>query len=789
MPQGLTAQRLNQIAPLTFMSKAKTLRSLHDKIKCAVILPVYVVDIDAWKKNPAATMAEFNRVSWSNEAVVVRSSAANEDCHQSSMAGHFTSIINVAGTEKIMEAINTVIASYETNDESNEVLIQPFLNNVVASGVAFTRDPNTNAPYYVINYDDTSGKTDTITGGTHGETKCHIWHKYSKKTPNGFLADVIGLLNELEMLYHSDLIDIEFAYTKENQLYLFQARPLVINELALIEQTEHKKAIERIATKINLSIAAHPFLHGKRTIYGVMPDWNPAEIVGIRPKPLALSLYRELVTDSVWAYQRDNYGYKNLRSFPLLVDFEGLPYVDVRVSFNSFIPKSINSALSEKLVNYYIERLTNSPSLHDKVEFEIIFSCYTLDLKQRLELLDNFDFSKNERDIIFNELTSLTKQIIRNKDGYWKSDLEKIEILKARQLEISSCNLDPISKMYWLLEDCKRYGTLPFAGLARAAFIAVQLLKSFVSTNIISHDDYSNFFLSLDTVSSLMSNDFGNLSRDEFLSKYGHLRPGTYDINSPRYDEAPDSYFNWQTNNKSHDSDKLPSFSLNINQLRAIQQHIDNDKLDTSVLNLLEFIKSTIEGREYAKFVFSKNISEFMSLLIRYADSFGFSREDCSYIDLQTIQSLYCTSSDPKEILEHSIALGKKRFAMTQSIALPPLICNPDDVWDFSYPETTPNFITQKTCEGRVVFVDSPKDALNGGILMIPSADPGYDWIFSHQIAGFITQFGGVNSHMAIRAGELGIPAIIGAGETNFQKWSKATRLHINTTNRQVFIL
>ncbi len=47
-----------------------------------------------------------------------------------------------------------------------------------------------------------------------------------------------------------------------------------------------------------------------RSIFGVMPDWNPAEIIGLRPWPLSLSLYRELVTDAIWAYQRDNYGYR-----------------------------------------------------------------------------------------------------------------------------------------------------------------------------------------------------------------------------------------------------------------------------------------------------------------------------------------------------------------------------------------------------------------------------------------------------------------------------------------------
>ena len=104
-----------------------------------------------------------------------------------------------------------------------------------------------------------------------------------------------------------------------------------------------------------------------------MPDWNPAEIIGIRPK-LALSLYRELVTDSIWAYQRHNYGYRNLRSHPLMVNFFGLPYIDVRVSFNSFIPADLEDKLATKLIDYYISRLEENPSLHDKVEFEILFS-------------------------------------------------------------------------------------------------------------------------------------------------------------------------------------------------------------------------------------------------------------------------------------------------------------------------------------------------------------------------------------------------------------------------------
>ena len=74
-------------------------------------------------------------------------------------------------------------------------------------------------------------------------------------------------------------------------------------------------------------------------------------------------------------------------------------------------------------------------------------------------------------------------------------------------------------------------------------------------------------------------------------------------------------------------------------------------------------------------------------------------------------------------------------------------------------------------------------------IVAISSADPGFDWLFSYPIAGLITAYGGVNSHMAIRAGELAIPAIIGVGEELFAKWSRVQRLRIDCACKRVEIL
>ena len=42
---------------------------------------------------------------------------------------------------------------------------------------------------------------------------------------------------------------------------------------------------------------------------------------------------------------------------------------------------------------------------------------------------------------------------------------------------------------------------------------------------------------------------------------------------------------------------------------------------------------------------------------------------------------------------------------------------------------------------------------------------------------------------MAIRAGELGLPAVIGAGEHLYRHWSEAKRVHLDCAGRRVEVL
>jgi len=768
---------------LNFSTKAGTLGLLKDTLKSARISPFISFTVAEWELNRQASLYNIESYliapPW-----IVRSSCNREDGSEMSNAGAFLSIKNV-NKDRLEVAIEQVINKYNPPHPSDEVLIQSMLVDVTWSGVAFSHDPNTCAPYRVVNWAK-GCDTEIVTSGGGG----HVWQQAAESpvvAPPQF-KPVLALLQELLDLFGDVPVDCEFAFTRElekEQLWLLQARPLILTQSSETKK-EQTNRLEKIHCKVKKGMCPNSSLIGKRTIYGVMPDWNPAEIIGIRPKPLALSIYRDLVTDRIWAYQRNNYGYRNLSGFPLMIDFFGLPYVDVRLSFNSFIPANLEENLARRLVDYYIDRLISKPTLHDKIEFKIVFSCYTFDLTRRLKRLEDFGFSSRDQKTIAESLCQLTNQIIHPSEGLWRSDVAKIEILNIRREKLLSSNLEPIECIYWLLEDIKHYGTLPFAGLARTSFIAVQMLNSLVAMEVFSQSDYDSFIRNISTVSSQLAQDWAKLDKSTFLDCYGHLRPGTYDILSPRYDETPELYFDWKE--RSVLFEPVKPFSPTLPQKQEIIKLLKANNLDTDPVGLFDFIEAGIKWRELAKFHFTRNLSDALTLMSKVGEKYGIERDDLAYSNVHVFQQPHETVKNMERLLISSIEQGKARYVETQKVSLPPLITTPENVWSFEWPDAEPNFITQKQITAPVLYYEVCASPI-GALVCIPNADPGFDWLFAHPIAGLITAWGGPNSHMAIRAGELGLPAVIGAGEVLYRQWSKAQYLHVDCAGRRVKII
>ena len=773
---------------INLSSKAKTLEDLSGVIEDVNILPLYRFYVSEFKENELAILNHIQGMF--DGDLIVRSSSANEDNLNTSAAGIFDSVLNVNINSNldIKIAINKVVSSYGTQvNDKDEVFVQPMLKNVCMSGVVFSADLDTLSSYYIVNYDE-SGSTSTVTSGDGNNLKTYICTKKNNNVKNPKLYKIIEATKKCEVIFDCPFLDIEFAFSGDD-FYIFQVRQIVVKNKENLSAIDLSGSLKKIYKKIKKLNGPHPNLLGNRTILGVMPDWNPAEIIGIRPKNLALSLYKELITDETWAFQRDNYGYRNLRSHPLLISLLGVPYIDVRVSFNSFIPKTLNNELSSRMVNYYLDRLSENTKHHDKVEFEIIFSCYYFGISQQLNKLKKYGFSDADLSSVKSSLLELTNNVINVKSGLYVKDLAKIEILKTKYIEIKKSELPLLDKIYWLIKDVKRYGTLPFAGIARAGFIAVQLLRSFIDEGIFTQDEYDRYLTSLKTVSKKMSIDVNRLSKVNFLTEYGHLRPGTYDISSSNYEDAYDLYFDDKHNNYISE---VEDFNFSEKQISSIEKLILFHGLDTTYQDLMTFIKASIEGREYVKFTFTKSLNLILKYIQIYGCRFGFETDDIAHLDIQSLLTLYSKldNRDMEHILGHNIKQNKDFYQYTKALKLPSVIVSAGDVYQFFQEENDANFITQKKIKSKVVLEkDISHNNIEGRIICIKSADPGYDYLFSKNISGLITCYGGANSHMAIRCAEMGIPAVIGCGENSFVKYCSAKIVEIDAENKQVKIL
>ena len=536
-----------------FETKANTLQILENKVKKSIILPQIKCTINEIKNDLNEIVSKI-QLKFPSKRLIVRSSALNEDTINSSMAGKYESVLDVNSDvpEEIIKAINFVKDSYDISKDSafneNQIFIQPLVENVKLSGVIFTRDLETNAPYITINY-DLSEKTDSITSGSYIENeRTFIYSKYSENFPkNPDLVKIIEGAIEIEEITSNDSLDIEFAIAND-ELYILQVRPIASSKNSLkVFDIDVKSELLNIKSFLKKMHTTSPKLVGKRTIYGIMPDWNPAEIIGINPNPLALDLYMNMITNKIWPSSRKEVGYRDVSYHPGLISLSGKPYIDVRMSFNTFTPNNIDDKTAEKLINYYINKLSNNSSLHDKVEFEICLTSYDFKFDSRMKELHQNGFSKSEILKISEVFKNLTSDIVNEKNIRIKDQIDQTKLLENKRNEILSSDIPIQDKIVKIIEDCKTYGTYPFSIMARFGFVASILFRSLRDVNVISKDSYDKFFKSINTVAKEFINDLSKLTRNEiskdsFLKVYGHLRPGTYDVRSKTYKENFEDY-------------------------------------------------------------------------------------------------------------------------------------------------------------------------------------------------------------------------------------------------------
>jgi len=778
------------------VSKALTLKMLERHQRGFVIDPFLTFTVREWRQFPHKVLY---RIQGKNlgPMLIVRSAALTEDSEESVPPGTYHTELNVPAlsAEKISAAVEKVISSYQRDihggsNELNEVIVQRQVLAPRMSGLIMSHEQDSENPYYLVEYDDETGRTDTVTGG-YSCKKAYILRKGVRIPPpwNG----VARAIRSIELLLQTNNLVVEFALTTDGIVHVFQARRLP----AIYQITQQTET--GITQKIRL---AQGFIGSHRsTIWSNMADWNPAEMLGEHPKPLDSSLYRYLIANGTWAKARASLGYRDVTPRELIHDIAGYPYINVEASFKSLCPAALSDLLASRFVKNRIDVLRSRPELHDKVEFEVMFTCTDVVKPARTQVLADAGFSAPEVIFIENALTMLTSSLLTNIQTILSEDMLRrkrlMNWLQRSSLSTENVN-DHNAELDYIvaaLENCRDLGTFSFSRLSRLAFVARDMLGRMVVAGALTPDEYESFWRSINTtatnvVAAIHDLSNGRLSKADFNKVYGHLRPHTYDITSPRYDQS--ELIN-TTNVREQARYSKNSAEFKPDVFRRISKCLAMSGLPDDAQKFLNFVSVSVQEREQSKFEFSALLSACLEEIAHLGEGLSLGRDELSFLTVDDIieaNNLQPERDQLKKIWAENIYFRKAEWENDARIRLPALITEADDLVVVQPTKSKPNFITSHEAEGQIVILEdsrsSPSLELSGKIVVLEAADPGYDWIFSNKIAALVTKYGGAASHMAIRAAQFGIPAVIGCGDDLYHEFYVHEYARINCAKRHI---
>lgn len=754
-------------------TKADTLLALRERLKCSRIEPIFVVTAGEFEQDRETVLRRV-REGYAGQRIVVRSSASNEDSLQNSNAGHYDSNLDIDADdpEAVAAAIGRTIDSYRRDGltgAGEQVLIQTQTEEVIASGVVFTRDLQRNRPYYLVNYDD-NGSTDSVTSGSGGKS---LWISRDLAEVPAPWAGLIAAVREIERVLDGMILDIEFAVTRSGEVVIFQVRPLAANYRFSKEFDD--ETFFRHKRQVKEAVRSQPGgPDGQAMLFSDMAFWNPSEIVGTHPHELDYSLYREIITKRAWNEGLVPMGYRRVDK-ELMVRFSGKPYISIDYSFFSLIPAALPEGLAEKLVAYYKRKLRGDLTAHDKIEFEIAYSCYDFSTEKKLEALTGEGFYLEECEALKKALHALTHEGIRDYLTVLEKDREDLDSLDHLRRGIEGklrCQEDNTAALlrYFtaLLDGLKRYSTPQFSRQARYAFIARSLCRSLVEEGYLTQPEVDAFMLGIETVATEFSRDMdrfleGEMPPDTFRERYGHLRSGTYDIRAARYDQLD---FRTRQKGKAREKETVQPANLPEDVLERALADIGFG--DITPAHLTRFLRAAFEQREKFKFEFTKALSLALEVLKMAGRNLGILARDLSYLQVADILAAeyYGSGGELAAFWQALIQRRRQLRGDEELLVMPDVVTGEQDIDLVCLREARPNFITQQTVTGGTATPEEMGTmSLTGKIVLLEKADPGFDWIFAQKIAGLITCYGGAASHMAIRCAEFGVPAAIGCGK------------------------
>ena len=739
------------------------------------VLPFIEIGTEEWASDSESAIRAILSADI-GPIVVVRSCAAMEDSVAREPSGFFDSVLDVrTNVADLTSAIETVIASYARRSPRpglmDKVIVQRQLLTPGLCGVC--RVGEAEADYIEIDCDDTLGRTDAVTAGV--KARRVVLSPCVELLPAPWLQ-IRRCAEELREHFPAPFF-IEFALSAAGVPTIFQIRPDRRPQASREAEGGPPPSHGELAAAAAIVEASGPL--------SVMADWNPAEMLGLSPMPLDVSLYDELVMRGAWAEGRTSIGWRAPSDRALMAVVAGRPYVKVALSLQSLLPGDLPSCLAERLVRDRLAMLSAERQLHDKVEFRLMWSASAFNQQAVEHDLCGRGFSAEEVRRLFTALRVVTRQSLEEAPRLLETDRRGVAFLQAqrRTLTRSAALASPAETAQMIraaMAVCRTYGTVPFSRQARLAFTFRYIINHLVETCSVRAEAVALWQSRLNTVARQLSRDLarvqnGKQTEKAFLRRYGHLRPSTYNLESLRYDERT-----LPIGERSESNPGRPVAPGDSPRLAEILAELETNCTQSE---FWAAAAGAYKGREELKFGFTALLSDILRVCADIAKAAGLERRDLRRLPIDTLLAMMDRVGSWRDFGLQVAVLPAVQAPLWPRLRLPDVIFSPGDLHVISEPDARPTFVGDQTVRGapHLIHGDSSPEAgaLSEAIVAIETPDPGYDWVFAHRLGGLVTAYGGEFSHMGLRCAEFGIPAVLGCGPTLFAAAVKAAHLKL----------
>jgi pyruvate,water dikinase len=690
--------------------------------------------------------------------LAVRSSATGEDSRQASFAGEFETVLNVKSLDELRRAIWQVRAS-RTNERvtayrhAKDILAADEMAVVVQqqieaeiSGVLFTADPVTGSRMHMPgNYSRGLGDA-LVSGAVSANTFTLAWPKGTYSGPPEFSPYAKSLYKYARRLqqHFAAPQDIEWALSAGN-LYILQSRPVTnlqgfdpttgewndsLTGDYLWTNTNLGEALVDVMTPLSWS-----WLRRAMQAWQMLPEYHPAGNIGGR-------------------------AYFNVSAFAAMYRLLGMREDRLLENIAGTIQLSLPPGMEIPAIP--VARKDKLSGLWNIIRFTFKQWWHLRNMEDYVSANQEFCRSSQDQIRALDDRHALLK--------FWESEL----LPRSREADLRLLLATDYSSTYTM---------------ALRKELLIQLDEAQVDVMLTNRSNGENSLECLAPLLGISQVASGQLSRTEYLARWGHRGPHEFELSLSYPAEDP----NWLDNQIAH----LRNSPIDVKNLRAVriqefeatwQEYKKHYPQQAGEMNKrLAEASRRAHLRESARSELTK-IAMLMRTFALQAGQLTGVGEDVFFLTIEELSALLAG-----EQISAVNYLSRRRETYERYRALPPYppiingrfdpilwSADPDRRSEFydAHRQIEPNASAHNerlirglpgsagVVEGIVRCLGDPEEGnvlQPGEILVAQHTNVGWTPLFP-LTAAIITDIGAPLSHAAIVARELGIPAVVGCG-------------------------